>query len=52
MELASDGHTTTDNPVLDAKRIVAHHDFVLERFAKVKPHSEIVFAEGSLGCEG
>jgi len=41
--LASDGHTTTANPVLDAKAIVAHHNFVLARFAKVVPHDEITF---------
>jgi nicotinamidase-related amidase len=44
VELASDGHTTTANPVLDAKSIVAHENFVLARFAQVKPSSEIAFA--------
>jgi len=44
LELAADGHSTTANPVLDAKSIIAHHNFVLSRFAKVKPGAEIAFA--------
>jgi nicotinamidase-related amidase len=43
VELASDGHTTTANPILDAKAIIAHHNFVLARFAKVLPHTDIAF---------
>jgi hypothetical protein len=41
--LASGAHTTTANPVLTAEQVVRHHDFVLARFARVIPASEIVF---------
>ena len=40
--LVSDAHTTTRNPVLEAAQIVAHHNFVLSRFAKVLRHDEVV----------
>lgn len=33
--LIADAHTTTRNPVLDAAQIVAHHNYVLSRFARV-----------------
>ena len=33
--LVSGAHTTTANPILSADQIVAHHDFVLDRFARV-----------------
>jgi nicotinamidase-related amidase len=35
--LAADAHTTTKNPVLEAEQIVAHHNFVLSRFARLAP---------------
>jgi nicotinamidase-related amidase len=40
--LVSDAHTTTRNPVLEAAQIVAHHNFVLSRFAKVLRHDEVL----------
>lgn len=42
--LASDAHTTTKNAVLSAEQIVAHHNLVLARFARVQQHGEIGFA--------
>jgi nicotinamidase-related amidase len=33
--LVRGAHTTTANPILSADQIVAHHDFVLQRFARV-----------------
>lgn len=33
--LVRGAHTTTANPVLSAEQIVAHHEFVLQRFARV-----------------
>ena len=33
--LVTGAHTTTANPILSADQIVAHHDFVLQRFARV-----------------
>jgi len=41
--LASGAHTTTANRVLTAAQIVAHHDAVLARFARVTPAVEITF---------
>ena len=41
--LAADAHTTTANPVLSAADTVAHHNFVLKRFAQVVPASESEF---------
>lgn len=46
--LVSDCHTTTDSPVLDAGRIIAHHNHVLRRFARVCPMSELPKYTGSL----
>lgn len=43
LEIATDAHTTTANPVLAANTIVAHHNFVLSRFATMRAHREIVF---------
>ena len=40
--LVSDAHTTTRNPVLEAAQIVAHHNFVLSRFAQLLRQDEIV----------
>ena len=42
--LVADAHTTTDNPVLKGEQIVSHHNFILQRFSKVQPTSEIVLA--------
>jgi|SRR5664279_3055990 len=41
--LASDAHTTTAGRVLSAADAVAHHNFVLERFARVQPAADIAF---------
>jgi len=41
--LAADAHTTTANPVLSAKQIIEHHNFVLTRLARVVPAVEIAF---------
>jgi nicotinamidase-related amidase len=45
--LLADVHTTTRNEVLEAKLIVDHHNYVLQRFAKVMPY-EIAFADRAL----
>jgi len=46
--LAAGAHTTTRNAVLDAAQIVAHHEVVLARFARVVPAREVFgLAEGS-----
>lgn len=42
--LVSDGHTTTRNRVLEADRIMAHHNLVLARFARLQRADEIDFA--------
>ena len=40
--LVEDGHTCTDTPLLDARRIVAHHNATLRGpFARVVPAAEI-----------
>jgi nicotinamidase-related amidase len=39
--LVSGAHTTTANPILSADQIVAHHDFVLKRFARVVGVDEV-----------
>ena len=41
--LAAGAHTTTANPVLSAAQIIAHHEFVLRRFARVVPSDAIEF---------
>lgn len=41
--LVQDGHSTFDSPVLDAHRVIAHHNDVLTAFAKVRPANEIDF---------
>ena len=42
--LVEDGHTCTDTPVLDAPRIVAHHNATLRGpFARVLPAAEVRF---------
>jgi nicotinamidase-related amidase len=41
--LAQGAHTTTANDVLTAAQIVAHHNLVLARFARVVPHDQITF---------
>ncbi|MEO8550948.1 MAG: isochorismatase family protein [Kofleriaceae bacterium] len=41
--LAAGAHTTTANPVLAADQIIQHHEFVLSRFSRVVPASEIDF---------
>jgi nicotinamidase-related amidase len=38
--LVSDAHSTTRNEVLEAARIVAHHNAVLRRFARLLRHDE------------
>lgn len=43
--LVEDGHTCTDTPLLDARRIVAHHNATLHGpFARVLPAAEVRFA--------
>ena len=43
--LVEDGHTCTDTPLLDARRIVAHHNATLRGpFARVVPAAEVRFA--------
>ncbi|MBI5536833.1 MAG: cysteine hydrolase [Deltaproteobacteria bacterium] len=42
--LASDCHTTTRNAVLEASQVVAHHNLVLRRFARVVPLAEVAFS--------
>ena len=43
--LVEDGHTCTDTPQLDARRIVAHHNATLRGpFARVLPAAEVRFA--------
>ena len=41
--LAAGAHTTTANPVLSAAQIIAHHELVLRRFARVAPSDAIEF---------
>jgi nicotinamidase-related amidase len=41
--LAAGAHTTTANPVLSAEQIIRHHEFVLQRFARVVPAAEVRF---------
>ncbi|MDQ3335467.1 MAG: cysteine hydrolase [Myxococcota bacterium] len=41
--LAAGAHTTTANPVLSAAQIIAHHEFVLRRFARVVPSDAVEF---------
>jgi nicotinamidase-related amidase len=41
--LAAGAHTTTANPVLGVDEIIKHHEFVLQRFARVVPAAEVVF---------
>ena len=41
--LVSDAHSTGDTPALKAKDIVAHHNFTLQEFAKVRRADEITF---------
>jgi nicotinamidase-related amidase len=43
--LVADGHTTTRNAVLEAHQIVAHHNLVLGRFARVLEHERVTLAE-------
>ena len=43
LTLVSDAHSTGDTPALKAKDIVAHHNFTLREFAKVKRADEIAF---------
>jgi len=43
IELASDGHSTTDNTHLKAEQIVRHHNEVLKIFSDVKESKEIGF---------
>ena len=43
--LVEDGHTCTDTPLLDARRIVAHHNATLRGpFARVLPAADVDFA--------
>ena len=40
----ADGHTTWDTPVIDAERIIAHHNRLLSRgFADVVAASDVSF---------
>jgi nicotinamidase-related amidase len=42
--LVADGHTTWDTPVVDAERIIAHHNRLLAKgFADVVPADEVTF---------
>jgi nicotinamidase-related amidase len=42
--LVADGHTTWDTPVIDAQRIIAHHNRLLGRgFADVVPADKVTF---------
>ncbi len=41
--VASDAHTTMDNPVLQANQIIKHHNSTLRMFATIKPTAEITF---------
>ena len=43
VELARDGHSTTDGEILAASQIVDHHNSVLAIFAQVKNSDEIHF---------
>ena len=43
LELASDGHSTTDSTALKAEQIIQHHNEVLKIFSEVKESKEIVF---------
>ncbi len=40
--LVSDAHTTLDNEVIPANKIVAHHNRILRGFARIAPTAEIV----------
>jgi nicotinamidase-related amidase len=40
--LVADGHTTTDNGVLAAEQIIAHHNLILGRFSQVCPAAELL----------
>ncbi len=39
--LAADGHSTWDSELLSAAQIIAHHNHVLQRFATVRPATEL-----------
>ena len=42
--LVADGHTTYDTPVIDAERIIAHHNRLLGRgFADVVAADQVTF---------
>jgi nicotinamidase-related amidase len=42
--LVADGHTTWDTPVVDAERIIAHHNRLLAKgFADVVPADQVTF---------
>lgn len=43
LEIACDGHSTTDSRVLTAVQIITHHNEVFKIFGDVKPASEITF---------
>lgn len=46
--LVEDGHTCTDTPLLDARRIVAHHNATLHgAFARVLPAAGVRFASAA-----
>jgi len=40
--LVSDGHTTTDNEILSAGQIIAHHNLILGRFSRVCSAAELL----------
>ena len=42
--LVADGHTTYDTPIIDAERIIAHHNRLLgDGFADVVAADEVTF---------
>ena len=43
VEVASDGHSTTDSSVLTAEQIIKHHNEVFRGFADVKESRDITF---------
>lgn len=47
VEVAEDGHSTTDGPVLSAAQTVRHHNQVFRIFADVTPSDRIQFSAGS-----
>ena len=51
VEVASDGHSTTDSGILPADQIIRHHNEVFKTFAEVKEARRIRFSWANEGVE-